>query len=60
MITDTELYRLAIVLGSAAMVLIILYHFFEVNSGEEQSEALKEKASRNGAPHNTQGSTKTR
>lgn len=60
MISDTELYQLAIFLGSAAMVLIILYHFFEVNSGEEQSDALKEKVSRKGAPQNTPGSTKTR
>ncbi|KAK4038104.1 Oligosaccaryltransferase-domain-containing protein [Parachaetomium inaequale] len=60
MITDTELYRLAIVLGSAAMVLIILYHFFEVNSGEEESETLKEKGPRKAAPQTTLASTKTR
>ena len=42
MISDDELYRLAIVLGSAAMVLIVLYHFFEVNSREPN--ALAEKA----------------
>ncbi|KAH6850898.1 Oligosaccaryltransferase-domain-containing protein [Chaetomium sp. MPI-CAGE-AT-0009] len=60
MITDTELYRLAIVLGSAAMVLIILYHFFEVNSGEEESNALKEKAPRKAAPQTTPASTKTK
>ncbi len=40
MITDAELYRLAIFLGSSAMVLIILYSFFEVNA----KEALEEKA----------------
>ncbi|KAJ4306932.1 hypothetical protein N0V88_000304 [Collariella sp. IMI 366227] len=44
MITDSELYRLAIVLGSAAMVLIILYHFFEVNANENEREAVNEKA----------------
>jgi oligosaccharyl transferase complex subunit OST4 len=33
MISDDDLYRLAIFLGSASMVLIVLYHFFEVNSG---------------------------
>ncbi|KAK4247122.1 Oligosaccaryltransferase-domain-containing protein [Corynascus novoguineensis] len=60
MITDTELYRLAIVLGSAAMVLIIFYHFFEVNSSEGESEALKEKSSRKGGPQTTPASTKTR
>jgi oligosaccharyl transferase complex subunit OST4 len=35
MISDDELYRLAIFLGSAAMLLIILYHFLEVNAIEE-------------------------
>ncbi|KAI0181506.1 Oligosaccaryltransferase-domain-containing protein [Hypoxylon sp. FL1284] len=44
MISDDDLYRLAIFLGSAAMVLIVLYHFFEVNSREDSS--LAEKASR--------------
>lgn len=38
MITDSELYRLAIFLGSAAMVLIIVYHFFEVNADEKERE----------------------
>lgn len=41
MISDDELYRLAIFLGSVAMVLIVLYHFFEVNSS---NSALSEKA----------------
>ncbi|KAK3297635.1 Oligosaccaryltransferase-domain-containing protein [Chaetomium fimeti] len=59
MITDTELYRLAIVLGSAAMVLIILYHFFEVNSGEESS-TLKDKAPRKAGAQTTPASTKTK
>ncbi|KZL77515.1 oligosaccaryltransferase [Colletotrichum tofieldiae] len=36
MISDNDLYRLAIFLGSAAMVLIILYHYVEVNKEEEQ------------------------
>lgn len=44
MITDSELYRLAIFLGSAAMVLIILYHFLEVNADQDEHEATKEKA----------------
>ncbi|KAI1403686.1 Oligosaccaryltransferase-domain-containing protein [Hypoxylon fuscum] len=41
MISDDDLYRLAIVLGSAAMVLIVLYHFFEVNSHEDSALAKK-------------------
>jgi oligosaccharyl transferase complex subunit OST4 len=32
MITDNQLYTLAIFLGSSAMLLIVLYHFLEVNS----------------------------
>jgi oligosaccharyl transferase complex subunit OST4 len=42
MISDDDLYRLAIFLGSAAMLMIILYHFLEVNSVEEP--ALDSKA----------------
>jgi len=41
MISDDDLYRLAIFLGSAAMLLIILYHFLEVNSVEEPAESVK-------------------
>ncbi|KAF3490807.1 uncharacterized protein GIQ15_00324 [Arthroderma uncinatum] len=32
MISDSELYQLAIFLGSCAMLLIVVYHFLEVNS----------------------------
>jgi oligosaccharyl transferase complex subunit OST4 len=32
MISDSQLYSLAIFLGSSAMLLIVLYHFLEVNS----------------------------
>lgn len=35
MISDEDLYRLAIFLGSAAVLLIVLYHFLEVNAVEE-------------------------
>ncbi|KAF2739996.1 hypothetical protein EJ04DRAFT_456601 [Polyplosphaeria fusca] len=34
MISDNQLYSLAIFLGSAAMLLIVLYHFLEVNSDD--------------------------
>ncbi|KAI0900973.1 hypothetical protein F4806DRAFT_450577 [Annulohypoxylon nitens] len=36
MISDDELYNLASFLGSLAIVLIILYHFFEINSREDE------------------------
>lgn len=32
MISDSQLYSLAIFLGSASMLLIVLYHFLEVNA----------------------------
>ncbi|KAJ5200799.1 hypothetical protein N7491_008396 [Penicillium cf. griseofulvum] len=35
MISDDDLYRLAIFLGSCAMMMIVLYHFLDVNSSEE-------------------------
>lgn len=36
MITDNQLYSLAIFLGSAAMLLIVLYHFLEVNATDDE------------------------
>jgi oligosaccharyl transferase complex subunit OST4 len=44
MISDDELYRLAIFLGSAAMLLIILYHFLEINAVEEPATDSKTNA----------------
>ncbi|KAH8684395.1 Oligosaccaryltransferase-domain-containing protein [Tricladium varicosporioides] len=41
MISDDDLYRLAIFLGSVAMILIILYHFLEVNAVEETPADVK-------------------
>ncbi|OHE99223.1 oligosaccaryltransferase, partial [Colletotrichum orchidophilum] len=42
MISDNDLYRLAIFLGSAAMVLIIFYHYVEVNTeGEKPEKAVR-------------------
>jgi len=43
MISDSDLYRLAVFLGSAAMVLIVVYHFFEVNAKDAEDEAVKTK-----------------
>lgn len=36
MITDAQLYSLALFLGSAAMLLIVLYHFLEVNATDDE------------------------
>lgn len=41
MISDNDLYSLAIFLGSAAMLLIVLYHYLEVNAVDEPSEMLE-------------------
>ena len=38
MISDSQLYSLAIFLGSASMFLIVLYHFLEVNSEDHKTE----------------------
>ncbi|KAJ1338505.1 Oligosaccaryltransferase [Microdochium nivale] len=43
MISDNDLYRLAIFLGSAACVLIVFYHFIEVNF---QDNALQQKTAK--------------
>ncbi|KAI4947636.1 hypothetical protein J4E91_006456 [Alternaria rosae] len=45
MITDSQLYSLAIFLGSAAMLLIVLYHFLEVNSDDLKVEEKPKAAS---------------
>ena len=52
MITDNQLYTLAIFLGSASMLLIVLYHFLEINakdsgadlSAQRKADALPAKA----------------
>lgn len=47
MISDSSLYSLAVFLGSAAMLMIVLYHFLEINakdsddvSKERQADAI--------------------
>ncbi|KXL46455.1 hypothetical protein M433DRAFT_143204 [Acidomyces richmondensis BFW] len=35
MISDASLYSLAVFLGSAAMLLIVLYHFLEINAQDD-------------------------
>lgn len=38
MISDNDLYSLAIFLGCLAMLLIVLYHFLEVNANKTDDE----------------------
>ncbi|KAJ5469157.1 hypothetical protein N7475_006909 [Penicillium sp. IBT 31633x] len=40
MISDNDLYRLAIFLGSCAMMMIVLYHFLDVNSSDDEAESI--------------------
>ncbi|EAW06796.1 dolichyl-diphosphooligosaccharide--protein glycosyltransferase subunit 4 [Aspergillus clavatus NRRL 1] len=37
MISDNDLYRLAVFLGSCAMMMIVLYHFLEVNAKDDNT-----------------------
>jgi len=60
MISDDDLYRIAIFLGSAAMVLIVLYHFFEVNADESQRQVIKEKGNKIASQAPAATTTKTR
>jgi hypothetical protein len=39
MITDAALYSLAVFLGSAAMLMIVLYHFLEINAKDTKEES---------------------
>jgi oligosaccharyl transferase complex subunit OST4 len=39
MISDGDLYRLAIFLGSCAMMMIVLYHFLDVNARDDNEPA---------------------
>ncbi len=48
MISDNDLYTLAVFLGSAAMLLIVLYHFLEINAIEDDP-ADKNEPMRTGA-----------
>jgi oligosaccharyl transferase complex subunit OST4 len=41
MISDDNLYQLAIFLGSISMLLIVLYHFLQVNAEQDDNVALK-------------------
>jgi oligosaccharyl transferase complex subunit OST4 len=50
MISDKESYNIAILLGSASMVLIVIYHYIEVNATDklpptEKSQGPKASAS---------------
>ncbi len=62
MISDNDLYSLAIFLGSLAMLLVVLYHFLEVNAvdnaGEKARLPLAATLDKEAAKPASQGSTK--
>jgi oligosaccharyl transferase complex subunit OST4 len=49
MITDAQLYSLALFLGSASMLLIVLYHFLEVNAKDEELPTTEDSEGKVGA-----------
>lgn len=64
MISDNDLYSLAIFLGSLAMLLIVLYHFLEINAnkaddeGENSSQGDIKALSSLGGEHKAQKGTR--
>jgi hypothetical protein len=50
MISDDDLYRLAIFLGSCAMMMIVLYHFLDVNATEDDNAETMNQKAENSAP----------
>ncbi|OJJ45009.1 hypothetical protein ASPZODRAFT_17919 [Penicilliopsis zonata CBS 506.65] len=50
MISDDDLYRLAVFLGSCAMMLVVFYHFLEVNAKDkDEQDAGKARKQETGA-----------
>lgn len=58
MISDDDLYRLAIFLGSLSMLLIVLYHFLEINAKDENKPTTTPAEKLGGKP-STPGQVKT-
>jgi len=50
MISDASLYSLAVFLGSAAMLLIVLYHFLEINAKEDNKAVVSEERKADAIP----------
>jgi len=55
MISDDDLYTLAIFLGSLAMLLIVLYHFLEVNAKDDDVPPQSEEKAATKATPQTHG-----
>ena len=59
MISDNDLYTLAIFLGSLAMLLIVLYHFLEINAPDETDPLLNEKTAASKSGNTSEGNLAT-
>lgn len=63
MISDGDLYRLAIFLGSCAMMMIVLYHFLDVNARDDEettdAKPVKNSVESTVAPDNASGAQST-
>ncbi|TKA38794.1 hypothetical protein B0A54_08758 [Friedmanniomyces endolithicus] len=55
MISDASLYSLAVFLGSAAMLLIVLYHFLEINAKEDNKAVVSEERKADALPQQKGG-----
>ncbi len=57
MISDNDLYRLAIFLGCSSVLLIVLYHFLDINAKQdEKSTEAPPTAAPQGQKHGSSGS----
>ncbi len=50
MISDSTLYTLALFLGAAAMLLIILYHFLEINAKDDANAPVSKQRKADAVP----------
>jgi len=55
MISDSDLYSLALFLGAVSMLLIILYHFLEINSKDSESSKQKQDDTQQGQQKTVKG-----
>jgi len=50
MISDATLYSLALFLGAASMLLIVLYHFLEINAKDDANAPLSKERKADAVP----------
>ncbi|KAF1810325.1 hypothetical protein P152DRAFT_460430 [Eremomyces bilateralis CBS 781.70] len=57
MISDSQLYSLALFLGGASVLLIVLYHYLEINA--ENTDDLSEERKADAVPVKAAGKVKS-